>query len=293
MSNDNEVKEIFDNIISSKHKVITEESAKEILKHYNINVPPYSIATDANEAATKAKQIGFPLVAKIVSAEILHKTDVKGVKVGINSESEIREAFEDMYGRLSRQFEVKGVLIEKMMPAGVAELIIGLQNDPQFGPIIMLGLGGIYTEIFRDVSFRVLPIIKKDAEEMIESLKGRQILRGFRGSEPVNIDVLSKALVNIGNLGLDMASYYESIDFNPVIVYSNDYCVVDAKIILREKLDPEAISNFLPDSSYLDLFFNAKSIALIGASPEAGKVGNSVFESLVKHEYKGKVFPVN
>src|ERR671939_1546309 len=90
-----------------------------------------------------------------------------------------------------------------------------------------------------------------------------------------------------------MASYYESIDFNPVIVYHNDYCVVDAKIILREKANPEAISNADPDSSYLDLFFNAKSVALVGASPESGKVGNSVFESLVKHEYKGNVFPVN
>ena len=293
MNDNNKVKEIFDSVISSRHKVITEDSAKQILRHYGINVPSYAITTKADDAVTKANQIGYPLVAKIVSAEVLHKTDVKGVKVGINSESEVREVFEDMYGRLSKKFDVKGVLIEKMVPSGIAELIIGLQNDPQFGPIIMLGLGGIYTEIFRDVSFRVLPITKKDAEEMIESLKGKKILKGFRGSEPVNIDILSKALVNIGNLGLDMASYYESIDFNPVIVYSNDYCVVDAKIILREKLDPEAISNSLPDSSYLDLFFNAKSIALIGASPEAGKVGNSVFESLVKHEYKGKVFPVN
>jgi 3-hydroxypropionyl-CoA synthetase (ADP-forming) len=293
MSNDIGVKKIFDNIISSKHKVITEESAKEILKKYGINVPPYAISTDVDDAVNRAKQIGFPLVAKIVSAEILHKTDVRGVKVGINSESEIREAFDDMYGRLSKQFEVKGVLIEKMMPAGVAELIIGLQNDPQFGPIVMLGLGGIYTEIFRDVSFRVLPITKRDAEEMIENLKGKQILKGFRGSDPVNMDIISDALVNIGKLGLDMAPYYESIDFNPVIVYPHDYCVVDAKVILREKVYPDAISDAMPDSSYLDAFFNAKSIALIGASPEPGKIGNSVFESLVKHDYKGKVFPVN
>ena len=293
MTNSNGVRQIFENIISSKHKVITEESAKDILKQYGINVPPYGISSNVEDAVNKAKQIGFPLVAKIVSAEILHKTDVKGVKVNINSEPDVRETFDDMYGRLSRQFEVKGVLIERMMPAGVAELIIGLQNDPQFGPIIMLGLGGIYTEIFKDVSFRVLPITKRDAEEMIENLKGKQILKGFRGSDRVNIDVLSNALVNIGKLGIDMAPYYESIDFNPVIVYPNDYCVVDAKIILREKVYADAISNAMPDSSYLDLFFNAKSIALIGASPEAGKIGNSVFESLVKHEYKGKVFPVN
>jgi 3-hydroxypropionyl-CoA synthetase (ADP-forming) len=293
MTNGNGVRQIFENIISSKHKVITEESAKDILKQYGINVPPYGISSNVEDAVNKAKQIGFPLVAKIVSAEILHKTDVKGVKVNINSEPDVRETFDDMYGRLSTQFEVKGVLIERMMPAGVAELIIGLQNDPQFGPIIMLGLGGIYTEIFKDVSFRVLPITKRDAEEMIENLKGKQILKGFRGSDRVNIDVLSNALVNIGKLGIDMAPYYESIDFNPVIVYPNDYCVVDAKIILREKVYADAISNAIPDSSYLDLFFNAKSIALIGASPEAGKIGNSVFESLVKHEYKGKVFPVN
>ena len=167
MNNDNRVKEIFDNVILSKHKVITEEMAKEILRRYGINVPPYAIATSADDAVTKAKQIGFPLVAKIVSAEILHKTDVRGVKVGVNSETEVHETFEDMYSRISKQFDVKGVLIEKMVAPGIAELIIGLQNDPQFGPIIMLGLGGIYTEIFRDVSFRVLPITKRDAEEMI------------------------------------------------------------------------------------------------------------------------------
>ena len=287
-------KEIFDRVISNaEDKVITEESAKQILTYYGVKVPGYALVTSADEAARKAKELGFPLVAKIVSPQILHKTDVKGVKIGLNSELEVRETFDEMYNRLSNRFNVKGMLIEKMVPKGVAELIVGLQNDPQFGPIIMVGLGGIYTEIFKDISFRVLPITKEDAEEMIENLKGKQILKGFRGSEAVNIDVLSNALVSIGNLGVDMADYYESIDFNPVIAYPNDYYVVDAKIILRQKQDPEAISKAQPDSSYMDLFFNAKSIALIGASPERGKVGNSVFESLVKHDYKGKVFPVN
>ena len=287
-------KEIFDRVISNaEDKVITEESAKQILTYYGVKVPGYALVTSTDEAARKAKELGFPLVAKIVSPQILHKTDVKGVKIGLNSELEVRETFDEMYNRLSNKFNVKGMLIEKMVPKGVAELIVGLQNDPQFGPIIMVGLGGIYTEIFKDISFRVLPITKEDAEEMIENLKGKQILKGFRGSEAVNIDVLSNALVSIGNLGVDMADYYESIDFNPVIAYPNDYYVVDAKIILRQKQDPEAISKAQPDSSYMDLFFNAKSIALIGASPERGKVGNSVFESLVKHDYKGKVFPVN
>jgi 3-hydroxypropionyl-CoA synthetase (ADP-forming) len=286
------VKEIFDNIILNKNKVITEESAKEILTAYGIKVPKYALVKTESEAAERAKEIGFPLVAKVVSPEILHKTDVMGVKVGLDSETLVRETFVDMNERLSKRYEMKGILLEKMVPSGI-ELIVGLQNDPQFGPVIMVGMGGIYTEIFKDISFRVLPITKQDAIEMIEDLKGKQILKGFRGSEPVDIDMLATALVNIGNLGTDMAAYYESIDFNPVIVYPHDYYVVDAKIILNEKPLPEAISKSQPDSSFMDVFFNASSIALIGASPERGKVGNSVFESLVKHEYKGKVFPVN
>jgi 3-hydroxypropionyl-CoA synthetase (ADP-forming) len=286
------VREIFDSIISKKDKVITEEAAKEILTAYGIKVPMYALVKTESEAAEKAKKIGFPLVAKVVSPEILHKTDVMGVKVGLGSEVEVIEAFADMQERLSKRYEIKGILLEKMVPSGI-ELIVGLQNDPQFGPVIMFGMGGINTEIFKDISFRVLPITKEDAREMIEDLRGKQLLKGFRGVEAVDMDMLCTALVNIGDLGTDMAAYYESIDFNPVIAYPHDYYVVDAKIILKDKPSAEAISRSQPDSSFMDVFFNARSIALIGASPERGKVGNSVLESLVKHEYKGKVFPVN
>jgi 3-hydroxypropionyl-CoA synthetase (ADP-forming) len=292
MYDKSKVQGIFDNIISRKDKVITEESAKEILSEYEIKVPRYALVTDVNESIKKANELGFPLVAKIVSPQILHKTDVGGIRVGLSSEEEVRQTFTDLYARLSKQHEVKGVLLEKMVPKGI-ELIVGLQNDSQFGPVIMVGLGGIYTEIFKDVVFRILPITNADATTMIEDLRGKQILKGFRGADPINLEMLSDALVKIGKLGTDMAAYYESIDFNPVIAYPNDYYVVDAKIILREKPNLEAISKSLPDSSYMDLFFNARSVALIGASPETGKVGNSVFESLVKHEYRGKVFPVN
>jgi 3-hydroxypropionyl-CoA synthetase (ADP-forming) len=156
-----------------------------------------------------------------------------------------------------------------------------------------VGLGGIYTELFKDVSFRVLPVTKNEAAKMLESLRGKDILKGFRGSTPVDLDMLSEAIVNIGTLGVDMAGKYESIDFNPVVVYPDSYYVVDAKIILKDKSSDDAISMANPDSSYMDLFFNAKSVALIGASPEVGKIGNSVMESLAKHDYKGKVYPVN
>ena len=288
-------KQKIQNIVESSRgtpRVITEESSKEILGEYGIKVPKYALVTNSDEAVQKSKEIGFPLVAKIVSPDILHKTDVGGVKVGLSSEDEVKQAFDDMFNRLKEKFDVKGVLLEKMVPKGV-ELIVGLQNDSQFGPSIMVGLGGIYTELFKDVSFRVLPVSKGEATRMLESLRGKDILKGFRGSKPVDLDMLSEAIVNIGTLGVDMAGKYESIDFNPVVVYPDSYCVVDAKIILKDKASDDAISMASPDSSYMDLFFNAKSVALIGASPEVGKIGNSVMESLAKHDYKGKVFPVN
>src|ERR671932_774938 len=287
------VQDIFNDIFSNREKVITEELAKQVLSEYGIVVPKYALVKSTQDAEMKAREVGFPLVAKIVSPDILHKTDVKGVKVGLRNESAVKETFDEMYGRLSKQYNVKGVLLEKMAAPGGVELIVGLQNDLQFGPVIMAGIGGIYTEIFKDVSFRVLPITKEDAISMIDDLKGNKILKGFRGIPPINLDLLSEALVRIGKFGTDMAPYYESIDFNPIIFYENEYVVVDAKILLREKPDLEVISKAQPKSEYLDLFFNAKSVALIGASPESGKVGNSVLESLAKHEYRGKVYPVN
>ncbi|HJU94511.1 MAG TPA: 3-hydroxypropionate--CoA ligase [Nitrososphaera sp.] len=287
------VQKLFDDIYSNKEKVITEELAKQVLSEYGVMVPRYALVKSAEEAEIEAEKVGFPLVAKIVSPEILHKTDVRGVKVGLQNPADAKEIFNDMYGRLSKQYHVKGVLLEKMAAAGGVELIVGLQNDPQFGPVIMAGIGGIYTEVFRDVSFRVLPITKEDAISMIDDLKGNKILKGFRGMPPVNLNMLAEGLVNIGKFGTEMAPYYESIDFNPIIFYENEYVVVDAKILLREKPDLEVISKAQPQSDYMDLFFNAKSVALVGASPEPGKVGNSVLESLAKHEYLGKVYPVN
>ena len=287
------VQKVFNDVYATKERVITEELAKLVLVEYGVEVPKYALARSAEEAVKQAQAMGYPLVAKIVSPQILHKTDVKGVKVGLQNEAAVKETFNDMYGRLSKEYNVKGVLLEKMAPAGGIEFIVGLQNDPQFGPVIMAGIGGIYTEVFKDVSFRVLPITKEDVVSMIEDLKGNKILKGFRGMPSVNMDMLATALVNIGKFGIEMAPYYESIDFNPVIFYENHYVVVDAKILLREKPDLEIVSKAQPDSEYMNLFFDAKSIALIGASPELGKVGNSVLESMVKHDYKGKVYPVN
>jgi 3-hydroxypropionyl-CoA synthetase (ADP-forming) len=279
-------------VIANKHKVITEEQAKQILESYGIRVPPYALVKSEEEAVREAKRIGFPLVMKVVSPEILHKTDVGGVKVGIKSEQEVIETFRSMYDRLAGKYDVKGILLEKMVPQGI-ELIVGLQYDEQFGPVIMVGLGGIFTEVYRDVSFRMLPISKQDALDMLNELNGKKVLEGFRGSKPINKDMLAEALVSIGKLGIDMAAYYDSVDFNPIVVYPDDYAVVDAKIILREKPLDNPISTAEPNIKHMEKFFYPRSVAVVGASATPGKVGYSVLDSIAKHEFKGEVYPIN
>ncbi|MEM1959156.1 MAG: CoA-binding protein, partial [Candidatus Nitrosocaldus sp.] len=154
-------------------------------------------------------------------------------------------------------------------------------------------LGGIFTEVFRDVSFRMLPISKDDALAMIEELNGKKVLEGFRGSKPIDKNMLAEALVNIGRLGMDIAAYYDSIDFNPIVLYPDDYAVLDAKMILREKPLDNPISNAEPNIRHMEKFFYPKSIAVVGASATPGKVGYSVLDSLAMHEYKGEIYPIN
>ena len=288
------VKQIFDETIQTDHKVITEESAKSILKSYGISVPDYALVTSTNEAVKAAKKLGFPLVMKVVSPQILHKTDVGGVKVGIDNVNDVKKTFNDMYGRLSKKkgVDVKGILLEKMVPKGV-ELIVGLQNDPQFGPVIMVGLGGIMTEVMKDVAFRMLPITTSDAKSMIDELKGSKLLKGFRGSKPIDLNMVSKMLVQIGKLGIDHASHFDSIDFNPVVVYPKSYAVVDAKILLRKSVKKNSISKAKPNKEHMEKFFTPKTVALVGASSTPGKIGNSILDSLVNYDFKGKVYPIN
>jgi 3-hydroxypropionyl-CoA synthetase (ADP-forming) len=290
----NSVKKVFEETIQTDHKVITEELSKSILKTYGVKVPPFALVTSAEDAAKQAKKIGFPLVMKVVSPQILHKTDVGGVKVGLDNVNDVKKTFKDMYGRLSKKkgVEVKGILLEKMVPKGV-ELIVGVQNDPQFGPVIMVGLGGIMTEVMKDVAFRMLPISTSDAKSMLNELKGSALLKGFRGSESIDTNMVAQMLVQIGKLGVENADYINSIDFNPVVVYPKSHFVVDAKIILNNEIKKNSISKAKPNIESMETFFTPESVALVGASATPGKIGNSVLIALGKQDYKGKVYPIN
>ena len=167
-----------------------------------------------------------------------------------------------MYGRLSKKkgVDVKGILLEKMVSKGGVELIVGIQNNPQFGPMLMVGLGGVLTDILKDVAFRMLPITTSDAKSMLNELKGSKLLKGFRGSAPIDTNMVAKALVQIGKMGVDNADYINSIDFNPVIVYPKSYFVVDAKIILNKELKKNSISKAKPIITSMEQFFTPNQL---------------------------------
>jgi 3-hydroxypropionyl-CoA synthetase (ADP-forming) len=265
-----------------------------VLEQYGFHVPRGGVAASADEAVALAASVGYPVALKVASPDILHKTDVGGVELACDSEAKVRRAFLRIMDNVRNSAPtafVEGVRIEEMGPAGV-ELFIGLHNDQQFGLTIMFGLGGILTEVLNDISFRVLPISRDDALTMIQEISGRRLLDGYRGSDPVNIDTVVELLMNASNMMAELGSSVDSVDFNPIVVSGTMHMVLDAKVVPRENKDVLTASP-PPDTSYIEMFFKAKSIAVVGASRTPGKIGHAVLHSLSKHDYGGIVYPVN
>ncbi len=226
-------REIIQGAISEGRKVLLEPEAKALIADYGIPVTRVKVAKTEEEAVQFAREIGLPVVLKIVSPDVLHKSDVGGVKVNLKTEEEVRRAYREIIESVKSKVpnaRIVGVLIQEFAPAGV-EVIIGLIKDPQFGPTVMFGLGGVFVEVFRDVSFRVAPLTERDAEEMISEIKGRKLLEGYRGMEPVDKKALVDALVKVGQIGVENPEIKE-MDLNPVMAYPSGLKVVDARVIL-------------------------------------------------------------
>jgi 3-hydroxypropionyl-CoA synthetase (ADP-forming) len=263
-------------------------------ENYGFRAPRVALARNADEAVTIAVTIGFPVVLKVVSAQIAHKTDVGGVALNLYDAQAVRDAF----GRIIRSVQtacpdatIEGIEVQEMVTQGT-EIIIGLLDDPQFGLVIMFGLGGVFTEVLEDVSFRVLPITREDAVEMLHETRGFRLLQGYRGQPPVSEDMLVDLLMNASCMGMDHAGKLESVDFNPIVVWDDQHRVLDAKILWH--VESREVSEVAPaNTAYLERFFKAQSVALVGASSTPGKVGHSVLDSLLNYEYQGRVFPIN
>jgi len=208
-------------------KNLAENEVKELLNAYNINTTDF-VVLKKNESV-ETLPFDFPVALKVCSNQILHKTDVGGVKLNITSMQELQKEIK----QFQKKFPGENLLIDHMVEKGV-EVIIGLIKDPTFGLSIMVGVGGIYTEVYQDVSFRVIPIDEYDAQEMIEEVKGKKLLEGFRNIKADKQQVI-ELLLHVSRLGSDLIRVLDQMDLNPVFIYEHGYCVVDAKMILKEE----------------------------------------------------------
>jgi acetyl-CoA synthetase (ADP-forming) len=229
-------KEIIEKNVSEGRGFIPESEAYKVCNEFHIPSPPTEVVRTMEEGFTAAEAMGYPVVLKIVSPAIIHKSEVDGVIVGIES----KEALGAAYGRLMNSVKEKagdvpidGVLIQKAMPKGV-EVAAGGLRDEQFGPVVMFGSGGVLIEVFKDVAFRLAPLDKAEARRQIEDTKAYEILKGVRGASACDIDALTELMVNTGRL-LSELPEIDQIDFNPVLAYPTGCTIVDARIILSRK----------------------------------------------------------
>jgi acetate---CoA ligase (ADP-forming) subunit beta len=209
---------------------VLEPEAKKLLSLQGLPVPRFLWAKTREEAMNAAGNVGgYPVVAKVVSPKVIHKSDVGGVVVNIADDEELNQAF----SRLSGLEEFQGVIVEEMLPRGI-ELIVGASQDFQFGPIILLGLGGTSVEIYKDTAMRLAPLGEKDVQSMVRQLTAHPLLEGYRGADPIDMAELTRVLMNFSELIMEMEGLFESADLNPVIC-NKDRCVIaDARIILTK-----------------------------------------------------------
>lgn len=211
---------------------LLEPEAKELCRSYGLPVGKWLVTKTPNEARQASTSLGFPVAAKVVSPDVLHKSDVGGVILNIRDGQEAEVAFQRIRSICDEKgYRFGGVLVERMASPGV-ETIIGGKRDPQFGPVILFGLGGIFVEIFKDVSFRVAPLERVDAIEMISELKAFPLLKGARGREPVDMDALVDSLLKVSEMMMGEGSIKE-LDLNPTIAYEKGCLVLDARVILE------------------------------------------------------------
>jgi acyl-CoA synthetase (NDP forming) len=225
---------IIEKAKSVSRTLLNEIESKELLSGAGIPVVDTKLATSKQEAVAMSKKAGFPVALKIVSPEITHKSDVGGVKLGLKTSKQVEAAYEEILSGVKQKYPhavIDGVSVQKMARPGT-EVIVGMTKDVQFGPVLMFGLGGILVELLKDVSFRIVPLEREDAREMIHEIKGYPMFEGFRGREPVDTSVLEEILLKVSRL-VDGHPEIKEIDLNPIFAYKDGAVTVDARIILE------------------------------------------------------------
>jgi len=277
--------EITSRALGEGRSYLMEHEAKALLEREGIATTGAEAARSAAEAVEISSRIGYPVVLKVLSPQVIHKSDAGGVKLNLNNAAEVEEAFTEI-ARAFGDKELAGVAVQKMAPPGL-EAIVGLSRDPTFGPVLMFGLGGVFVEVIKDVSFRVLPVTEADLDEMLAEIRAYPLLRGFRG-RAVDLPALKDLLLRVSAMVMRRPEIRE-LDLNPVFLYDKGYVAVDARIFLEQppaSPPPRKITDLRP-------LFYPGSLAVVGASDTPGKLGWNVFRNLLEHRFPGRLYPVN
>jgi len=230
---------IFDQLKKEGRSILTEFESKRILRQVGVPVVETKLAKTQKEAISLSQKMGFPVALKIASPDVIHKSDSGGVRLSINRVAEVKKAYDDILKRVGKQYPravIHGVSVQKMVRPGT-EVIVGVSKDPQFGPVVMFGLGGIFVEMLKDVSFRVIPVERRDAQEMIKEIKGYPLLEGYRGREPANIPALVEIILKLSKW-IEQNPQIKELELNPIFAYRDKAVAIDARMIL-ERLEGE------------------------------------------------------
>ncbi|MGC2810259.1 MAG: acetate--CoA ligase family protein [Bradyrhizobium sp.] len=296
MSNSKDaVRKILDLVKVEKRTSLTAPEGKLVCDAYGIPVPKEGVAKSVSEAAKIATDMGFPVVMKIVSPDILHKTEAGGVVVGVKTAADVEKNYAAILANAKKyksDAKIEGIQIQQMLLGG-QEVIVGAVTDDSFGKLVAFGLGGVLVEVLKDITFRLAPATKQDALSMLDGIQAHEMLKGVRGSEPANRDAIADIIVNVSKLITDFPEIAE-MDLNPVFATRTSAIAADVRIVVDfAPKPPRPRPNHDDIVRQMNRIMKPKSVAVIGASSENGKIGNSVMKNLINGGYKGEIFPIH
>lgn len=288
------VRQVLDAVKASGRNALTAPEGKLVCDAYGIAVPQEGVAKSAAEASKMASSMGFPVVMKIVSPDILHKTEAGGVMVGLKNADEAATAYDQIIANAKKykaDAKIEGIQVQQMIKGG-QEVIVGAMTDNSFGKLVAFGMGGVLVEVLKDVTFRLAPATKEDAASMMDGIQAAEMLKGVRGGKPVNREAVQDIIVRVSQLVTDFPEIAE-MDLNPVFASETGAIAADVRIVVNfEKKE----ARYRPDEKEvvksMNRIMKPKAVAVIGASDQAGKIGNSVMKNLINGGYQGKIYPI-
>jgi acyl-CoA synthetase (NDP forming) len=289
------VRQVLDEVKKAGRDSLTAPEGKIVCDAYGISVPKEGVVSSGAEASKLANSMGYPVVLKIVSPDILHKTEAGGVVVGVKSADEAAAAYDQIIGNAKKHkadATIVGVQVQQMIKGG-QEVIVGAMTDPSFGKLVAFGLGGVLVEVLKDVTFRLAPATKEDALSMLDSIQAAEMLKGVRGGDAVDREAVTDIIVRVSQLVSDFPEIAE-MDLNPVFASKTGAIAADVRIVVNFQQKP---ARYRPDEkdvvASMNRIMRPKAVAVIGASNETGKIGNSVMKNLINGGYQGAIYPIH